>query len=167
MAYISIQEPNKRILDKFETSEGNEIDNYQLLENMATLDSQHRFDSFRKKFPYAEERTRNATSVYNCHGMVFAARRTGIDRNDAVQRILTDDRYVEVLREDVLPGDVVLFISEQGDMEHSAIVIEPPEPDTALMPKVVSKWGEFIEYVHYANHCPYDCSNLRYFRVER
>lgn len=81
--------------------------------------------------------------------------------------ILEDDCYREVPKENVLPGDILLYIStEYSDIEHSAIVIEAPSEDTLQIPKVVSKWGKGPEVIHYANNCPYDFSVARYFRVD-
>jgi hypothetical protein len=81
--------------------------------------------------------------------------------------ILNDDRYAKRLTPgQVKPGDVVLYVGPDGDIEHSAIVLEPPSQQTAGMPRVVGKWGPFLEYAHFANLSAYDCSNLEYYRVE-
>jgi hypothetical protein len=57
-------------------------------------------------------------------------------------------------------------VAQDGDIEHAAIVIEPPSKANALMPKVVGKWGQFLEYLHYANQSIYEFDSLEYYRVE-
>ena len=104
--------------------------------------------------------------IYNCHGLIFASRRTGITNNNALQTILHDDGYQEITPADVLPGDIILYYYEDGDVEHSGVVISKPDSQLRI-PWVLSKWGRFKEVVHYANDCPYDFSYFRYYRVTK
>ena len=131
----------------------------------------HAFHSYEKRqFLELEERFDKAVfreppnPIYNCHGLTFASRRTGITDNDALQTILNDDGYHKVALADVLPGDIILYYHEDGDVEHSGVVISKPEGPLKI-PLVLSKWGRFKEVVHYANNCPYDFRNVKYYRV--
>ena len=105
------------------------------------------------------------TPRYNCHGMTFASRRTGIFESWVIEWILYDDAYAEIQPRQVLPGDVALYFAADGDIEHSAIVVESPESAPLSIPLVYSKWGKFAEVLHRANRCPYHVGNIRYFRV--
>jgi hypothetical protein len=61
--------------------------------------------------------------AYNCHGLTFACRRTCVHASAQVRQILEHDGYERVPKvEDVLPGDIILYVSE-GDVEHSGVVI--------------------------------------------
>lgn len=163
MAYIPLDNPNSRILDKFETAKGTEIENEQILIRMTPLEASNRRDSHSRRFPTAQRRYDQPNGIYNCHGMVFGARRTGI-HSSSVMKIIDEDDYKKVEPPNpIMAGDIVLYFSE-GDVEHTAIVVEPPRQGIFL-PLVVSKWGDFVEYVHYANNCPYDSSNLLYYRA--
>jgi len=107
----------------------------------------------------------DAIPIYNCHGLTFAARRTTIWETTAVKKILSDDRYEQVPLRDVQPGDIILYVSaDDGDIEHSGVVIESPS-HPLLIPKVWSKWGFGAEVIHSANICPYDFSQARYYRI--
>lgn len=111
-------------------------------------------EMYRTQFPRITERTEGCTKVYNCHGLVFASRRTQIYDPAVVKQILSEDRYQEISFDHLLPGDIILYLHSSGDIPHSGIVVEP----TLLMPKnprVVSKWGPWVEVVHYAYDCPY------------
>lgn len=103
--------------------------------------------------------------IYNCHGLTFASRRTGVFENTVLEQILKEDHYMEIDRNNVLAGDVILYYGEDGDIEHSGVVIEPPIEEKLNVPKVYSKWGKYAEVIHLANNCPYNFSEVRYFRV--
>lgn len=131
----------------------------------------HEFGSYEEsQFPELEEKHNRAVfreppnPIYNCHGLTFASRRTGITDNNALKTILHDDGYQEVERADVLPGDIILYYYEDGDVEHSGVVISKPVSQLKI-PWVLSKWGRFKEVVHYANDCPYEFRNAKYYRV--
>jgi hypothetical protein len=122
-----------------------------------------KFAGFVFKFPHARKRSEN-TDMYNCHGMVFACRRTNIDDSNEVQKIIVEDDYIQVRNENVLPGDIIIYFSIDGDAEHSGIVISEPN-NHFLIPLVLSKWGQLEEYIHYANQCPYNFANAKYYRL--
>jgi hypothetical protein len=105
-----------------------------------------------KLHPNAKPRT-GMSSVYNCHGLTFASRRTGVLDPAGLRRILKDDQWEEVKDvRDVLPGDIVVYFSDEGDANHSGIVVAC-EGDLYL-PIVCSKWGHAGEYLHQLSDCP-------------
>src|SRR5689334_256822 len=48
---------------------------------------------------------------YNCHGLTFASRRTGIHDDGEINRILKEDGYKPIQAEHVLPGDCILYFN--------------------------------------------------------
>src|SRR5436309_365990 len=59
-----------------------------------------------------------ASNIYNCHGMTFACRRTGIHEQKVVELILRDDGFKAKPAKEARPGDVVLYF--EGDtLAHS------------------------------------------------
>jgi hypothetical protein len=108
------------------------------------------------------------SSRYNCHGMTFASRRTNIDETDEVWKIITDDGYTEIPMESALPGDIVLYFGEGGDIDHSAVVAEAARYEHGGLkrhPLVFGKWGRYREVVHLANVGPYySHANAKYYR---
>ena len=103
--------------------------------------------------------------TYNCHGMTFAGRRTGIASPVTVRQVLHEDSYKDVPRNEVMPGDVILYFDDRGDVEHSGVVVEPPISDLLGIPLVYSKWGKYKEMLHRGNQCPYNFASARYFRI--
>jgi hypothetical protein len=117
--------------------------------------------NWEKKHPSADHRRGAASSSYNCHGLTFGSRRTGIDDPAAVREILQHDDYVKIDRKDLLPGDTVIYIDNEGDITHSGIVIEVPP----LGAKILSKWGECQEVIHLIGDCPYPETTKEFYRV--
>ena len=102
---------------------------------------------------------------YNCHGLVFASRRTNIHDTRLVFQVLTEDDYKEISSiQDVRAGDVAIYFASNGDPEHSAIVTFVPTA-TPIVPTVVSKWGSNAEVIHPVFDCPYAVADIRYYRV--
>lgn len=65
----------------------------------------------------------NPNPSYNCHGLTFASRRTGIFRDTEVKKILDDD-YMEIKSaKDVWIGDIIVYVDIKG-YTHSGIVIK-------------------------------------------
>ena len=120
---------------------------------------------YERKFPHVKFRT-PPNPIYNCHGLTFASKRTGISLTNALQTIIHDDGYTIVNRDEVLPGDIIIYYSEDGDIEHSGIVVSERDKQWK-MPLVVSKWGKYSEVVHLAYDCPYTMANARYYRVTK
>lgn len=147
-----------------QTREGTAIPNSQSHE-ISPFEA-NQFRDCEKTHPYAKFRP-PPNPIYNCHGLVFASRRTGIQRSDILHTVLDDDGYTEIVRDKVLPGDIILYYGEDGDIEHSGIVITKPDDVQLKIPQVVSKWGKYKEVVHSANDCQYTFANVRYFRVTK
>lgn len=85
-----------------------------------------------------------------------------------MKKILNEDCYVEVASRDALPGDVILYLDEMGDPEHSGIVVSQPTvtAESIVQPTmVVSKWGMWREVIHSVGDCPYYAMNTKYYRV--
>src|SRR4051794_2875412 len=62
-----------------------------------------------------------STPRYNCHGLTLAGRRTGVFEAIVVNQALEEDGYREVPRDEVQPGDLILYNDPSGDVEHSGI----------------------------------------------
>ncbi|SRR6266404_2607399 len=108
----------------------------------------------------------HSSGFYNCHGMTFAGRRTEIYDSGEVKRIIVEDDYDEIRLDQILPGDVMLYFADDGDVEHSAIIVEKPSVPFNI-PMVCSKWGCHWEVIHWANDCPYNMSQARYYRISK
>ena len=145
------------------TTMENPIDNEQVLEI-----SPFEFglcQQFDEQYGDTIKRRGLPSPIYNCHGLTFASRRTGVFENTVLERILEDDRYEEIESRSVLPGDIILYYGDDGDIEHSGIVLEPPTLENLNVPRVVSKWGKYSEIIHLANNCPYSFANAKYYRI--
>ena len=143
---------------------GNEIPNAQdpdLQPERAELVSAR----FRQKYPTADLR-RPPCGQYNCHGLVFANRRTGIHRSPAISQIVDDDGYREVPRRKVEPGDLVVYY-EGAEVSHTGVVLKvvqgAPETPSLRSARVVSKWGQAGEYVHGLDDAPYPRDKIRFW----
>ena len=115
-----------------------------------------------KQYRTAMHRPVQPSRKYNCHGLSFASRRTAIDQTREIKKIVEDDDYKEVSYSNVLPGDIAVYYSKEGDAEHSGIVVHV---DELRVPIVLSKWGCCHEVVHRVSQCPYEARNVIYYRV--
>lgn len=89
--------------------------------------------------------------------MVFASRRTWVDP-DEVERILQEDGYRKLNRKAfaIEIGDVAVY-QVQGRPSHVGIVASAGivTSDCEDQPvKILSKWGEYGEFIHEANEVP-------------
>lgn len=147
-----------------ETAMGNQIPNAQITEiSQFELNQYH--DLERKYGAFMKPRG-DSVLRYNCHGMTFASRRTGIFEDQVIYQILEEDSYQEIPSNEVLAGDIILYFGENGDVEHSATVISPPNEDMLGIPVVCGKWAKYKEVIHKANQGPYNFSRARYYRVQ-
>jgi hypothetical protein len=93
-----------------------------------------------------------ASAIYNCYGMVFAARRTAIVDEEDVDAILRDDGYRDLPWDPSrwLVGDVVLYRDEQRVLKHVGMIAKlTPNPRCATIDvDVLSTWGQMGEYIH-------------------
>lgn len=133
---------------RLETSIRTGINNNQLYE----IPAQERLKDtlVRRRHRDAIPRT-EMSAVYNCHGLTFACHRTRVMDSQEVQRILADDRWIELGYDDVLPGDVVVYYGEDGDANHSGIIVSR---DELSVPVICSKWGFSGEFIHKLNDVP-------------
>ena len=53
---------------------------------------------------------------------------------------------------EVLGGDVVIYYDDEGDPNHSGLVVE--YSDDRLIPRICSKWGFAGEFIHWLNDVP-------------
>jgi hypothetical protein len=149
---------------QLDTRRGNAVVNFQA--QWGAANAPVRDAAYRKQYSGAIFRL-GPSPYYNCHGMTFAGRRTAIEESQQVMAVLADDDYEEIPRERVLPGDVVVYYANDGDLEHSGVVIEPPSQANLWIPTVCSKWGALSEVIHAGNDCPYFFGGARYYRVQR
>lgn len=154
--------PTERTI-RLDTSLGNAIDNAQILE--ISMYEKNINDMLTKKWDKSGTLRNSPTPRYNCHGLTFASRRTGIFDSDVIGTILNEDGYEEIPPKNVLPGDVIIYYADDGDTEHSGIVVST-SADNLGIPEVISKWGKFSEFIHRANNCPYTFATARYYRVK-
>lgn len=103
-------------------------------------------------------------AAYNCHGFTFASRRTWIEEVAEVHKILDQDGYREIPLDEALPGDVIVYFAENGDAEHSGIVVAAPE-GILKIPVICSKWGGYGEVIHDANYGPYNTGIWKFYRI--
>ena len=105
-----------------------------------------------------------SSTLYNCGGMVFGARRVWIEP-EHFHRILQDDGYRPV--SDAQPGDVVIYGLSQESIDHAGVVHHtdlaclPERPDPVVW--VRSKWGPHGEYVHKIDDVPENFGEPRHF----
>jgi len=147
------------------TAQANQIDNEQLDE--ISPFERNQFPQFEREFSTASEVCADPNPRFNCHGMTFASRRTGIFESAALTQILAEDGYEEIQADRVKPGDVIMYFGSDGDYEHSGLVVEPPRAETLNIPLVRSKWAKYRELIHVGNRCPYSFSNVKYYRVTK
>jgi hypothetical protein len=95
---------------------------------------------------------RSFGSTYNCAGLVLAFRRTFIDDLPGVPVWLAEDGYrLLPVGEPPCAGDVVVYKSATGGIEHLGIILERASDDAlgaAAGHLIMSKWGFFGEYIH-------------------
>lgn len=94
-----------------------------------------------------------STYPYNCVGMVFASRRAWIEI-EHVYKIMEDDGYEKIARNEVAQGDVVLYKDHQGEPSHIALVVMVQVLGRTPNIQVISKWGKEAEFIHYVENVP-------------
>ncbi len=145
-----------------QTRKGNDIDNEQVY-TVYTPGQLKEIEDNSKKY-LTDEKRAEANPLYNCHGLTFATRRTGIFKTEEVKKILTDDEYKEITLPNILAGDIVLYIEENGDITHSGIVIDVNDNFGIRTPRIISKWGTMPEFIHLIHECPYPNTTKKYYR---
>lgn len=106
------------------------------------------------------------TDRYNCHGLVFAARRTNIpppgdESRGLIDRILREDDYRRIPERETHEGDLVVWRSTQ-DIDHTGFVIAVSQAPRT--PIIWSMWGGLGEFVHSVHATPYTDCSIEYWR---
>ena len=128
------------------TREGNRIPNEQRsprpLSAMQDASRIHRAE-------HQSLKLRSLSSLYNCMGMVFASRRTGIHPSE-LEMILTEDGYRQIGINELEAGDVVVYHDSRGEVSHVGIVDHVGFENPRKV-RVLSQWGADGEYYHLAD----------------
>ena len=111
-------------------------------------------------YPNATHRRTGPSDKYNCHGLTFASRRTGVSPEE-IGDILLHDGYAPVPLAEILPGDIAIYRSAT-EIIHSGIVVGK----RGDIPWVLSKWGQMDEVVHAVTDCEYRQAVVTYHRVK-
>lgn len=138
--------------------------------NMMELDPTEQalttYSLIRKKYGLSWRHRKDACGVYNCYGMVFAARRTSIFEDDQIPHILNDDGYRQVNEPEVRAGDIVFYRdAKTGTLFHVALILGRLESAGLSVLWALSKWnstsGEDEHNV--MHHCFGDGASLQYW----
>lgn len=149
---------------KLQTRAGHCIDNSQELDFSINQEIPDYTKDYKSVTP------RNAPNpFYNCFGLTFASSRTMVSQKD-IPMIKEDDGYEEIGRDDALPGDVIIYYDDNGEISHSGIIVTKPSNGEFNYPWVVSKWGMLSEVYHLAYVIPEQYkpfSKISYWRITR
>jgi hypothetical protein len=141
-----------------ETSKGNQIGNWQ-----GAKVAFGRIEAFRdmcRHRPHWHFRC-DSHGLYNCAGLVWASRRTGISENSEWKKVLRDDGYRQISEPHL--DDLVLY-RDTADLiclhVGRVIAIVPGISEASpIIPVVLSKWGHDLgESVHFAHDHAIDSS---------
>lgn len=146
---------------RLETSKRSGIDNIQLFD-LSAFERNWAAEIPRR---YKVEQRTGTSAVYNCHGLTFACRRTRITNTESIERILSDDNWVEIEMRDVRAGDIVVYYSEEGEANHSGIIVACNDLG---IPTIYSKWGSAGEYIHLVTEYPHQLygPNKKFYRCQ-
>lgn len=130
-------------------------------------------ESLRMQMMMTSKRVGPPTGRYNCHGLVFANRRTNIPPGNSpdsvnIDNLLQRDEYEKVYEPEV--GDVIVYRDVKNEIQHTGIVVSVTaisEGSTKLQPLVWSKWGAMGEYEHRAPVSPYQDCRYEFWRLKR
>ena len=156
---------------ELQTKKGRSIRNLQkpkILPHRVKMAENQILNAFSEIDPSLMNKRREATALYNCHGMTFACRRTGIYETEDIRHIITDDGYRKLSDKEVREGDIVLYYDADNVAVHSGIVIELNWIANAFFPRIMSKWGDGGgEYFHRVDNAPYRDVRYLYYREGR
>jgi len=110
------------------------------------------------------------TGRYNCHGLVFASRRTNIPPAglpDAVDidSLLRSDGYEPTAPPPKI-GDIVVYRGPAGEIEHTGFVVHIETIGRVSKAFVWSKWGALMEVQHREDLSPYEDCKIEYWRLK-
>jgi hypothetical protein len=154
-------EPDKNI--KLQTSLNSDIENRQgltILAGNVNL-AQEIERSFQSTF------LTSPNPIYNCHGMTFANRRTGIFNMAHLFQILADE-YEHIKNQDnVKTGDIIIYYTpDEKEILHSGIVTFVDINNHYNKISILSKAGQLGEIVHYPEKVPPQYNGLiKYYRI--
>ena len=108
------------------------------------------------------------TGRYNCHGLVFASRRTAIppvELSVDIDEVLIRDCYEPVAEPQV--GDVVIYRKPDNEITHSGQVCRIDHLGERRAVCVRSAWGYVGEFEHQERACPYtkEQEQIEYWRL--
>jgi hypothetical protein len=103
--------------------------------------------------------------LYNCVGMIFASRRAIIEI-DHIYRILEEDGYRRIAFDDIMVGDLVLYVRHE-EPEHIGVISQVQRIGASLNVKVLSKWGLLAEFEHFIENVPERYGQASEFYSER
>lgn len=109
------------------------------------------------------------TGRYNCHGLVFASRRTGIPPASMPASIEPEVLLKRDLYGRVAPpyriGDVVAYRALGGEIEHTGLICRVESIGAEQFLFVWSMWGCLGEFEHPVMVCPYATSSIEFWRL--
>jgi hypothetical protein len=154
MTYIiGLGTPDDPLALKLETRARRFINNMMRLETRPEI-MRDRIRIIRENFPAAIPVS--ASTIYNCYGLVFAARRSAIVGEEDVQAILEDDGYKKMPWDPMawMVGDIVLYRNDSGELRHAGILARKTADLTTgnIQVDVLSAWGDSGEYLHPIDH---------------
>jgi len=106
----------------------------------------------------------SASACYNCHGLTFASKRTGIFDDAEVWKILRAE-YAEIKSENnVIIGDIILYFYgiDNNLISHSGMVVDV---NSLTGIRIYSKVAKGREIVHHPRKCPYNLGTYKYYRI--
>ena len=160
--------PNRSL--ELQSYNGNNIFNYidaDPSSRMIALERQHN--------PYLNTNLSSAvelsppTGRYNCHGLVFASRRTNLDSPGQpvnIDDLLNWDFYECIVTPPQL-GDIVVYRHRKTmEIDHTGFICRVEKIGKTPIIFVWSKWGALGEFEHRVKHCTYfnDCE-IEYWRL--
>lgn len=145
-----------------ETSKRTTIKNYQygLLVSFEIADAERLENQFASKFQG------DPNPLYNCHGLTFASKRTGVYEDTEVWKIIKDEYFEIKSDKEVLIGDILIYYDNDNGILHSAIVVKAENSNPADLADiwVLSKIRKHKEIVHNYNFSPYG-GEKRFYRI--
>ena len=108
------------------------------------------------------------TGRYNCHGLVFASRRTNIPppaMDVDIAELLHHDGYIQIPLLQPQIGDIAVYRGE-NEIEHTGFVSRIETLGVTPIVFVWSKWGDLHECEHQVNSCPYSDCQVEYWRLQ-
>lgn len=150
---------------KMHTSTDDEIENYQ---TFILLESEIiRANAIEKQFDGKFQG--NPSPLYNCHGLTFASKRTGIYSDTEIWKILKCEYQAVASVNDLLVGDIILYLERDNETSiiHSGIVVTANHSiGTISEVRIYSKVLKAREITHSIYNCPYHTgNNVKFYRI--